>query len=362
MAVLYFESVTGSYAAGMSVFSIMALTTVVFEIPTGILSDRMGRKNTMILVALAELGGIACFAFADDYLTLLTGGILYGIAQALFSGNAEALLYESLVHYRKKSRYADVLGRVSSMTQAALALASLGAAIMLGMGVTLRFLVLLSLVPVFFGFLTALLMHEPPHSKKTDGKVMTHFLEAAGNVWRNPQLRWLSFANSLHYGVGSAANNFMPGFIASVWPLWATSFLRFIQNTLGAVSFWFAGKTVQRFGALRVLCGGTLAMNGLHIIALLITNVFSPILISVSQVFYAVNTVSSSTLLQAHFSDVQRATMGSIISFGTRIVQAVFAVFIGFMADLTNPATALLIVMIIRLPAPFIFWRLLRAS
>jgi len=316
----------------------------------------------MILVALAELGGIACFAFADDYTALLAGGVLYGIAQALFSGNAEALLYESLAHYRKKSRYADVLGRVSSMTQAALALASLGAAIMLGMGIALRFLVLLSLIPVFLGLLTAFFMCEPPRAEKRNGKIMIHLRDAAGNVWRNRKLRWISFATILHYGVGGAANNFVPGFIASVWPLWATSFLRFIQNVLGAISYWFAGKTVKRFGALQVLCGGTLVMNVLNIFSFVTANVFSPVFMSITQIFYAANTVSSSLLMQENFSDAQRATMGSIISFGTRIVQAVFAVFIGFMADIANPATALLIVMLIRLPAPFIFWRILRIS
>lgn len=43
VAILYFAQVTGSFALGMSIFSIAYVSAAFFEIPTGIYSDLIGR-------------------------------------------------------------------------------------------------------------------------------------------------------------------------------------------------------------------------------------------------------------------------------------------------------------------------------
>jgi MFS family permease len=55
IAIIYFAQVTGSYALGMSVFSIVFITSAVAELPTGILSDFVGRRKTMIFGALSAV-------------------------------------------------------------------------------------------------------------------------------------------------------------------------------------------------------------------------------------------------------------------------------------------------------------------
>ena len=42
--VIYFARVSGSYALGMSVFSINSISQLVFDVPTGLISDALGRK------------------------------------------------------------------------------------------------------------------------------------------------------------------------------------------------------------------------------------------------------------------------------------------------------------------------------
>ncbi|MDP3733336.1 MAG: hypothetical protein Q8Q91_02225, partial [Candidatus Daviesbacteria bacterium] len=53
LAIIYFSQVTGSYGLGTSIFSVVMLSSALFEIPTGILSDFLGRKKTLTLGALA---------------------------------------------------------------------------------------------------------------------------------------------------------------------------------------------------------------------------------------------------------------------------------------------------------------------
>ena len=50
LAIIYFAQVSGSFALGMAIFSIARISSALFEIPTGVFSDRIGRKKTIILV------------------------------------------------------------------------------------------------------------------------------------------------------------------------------------------------------------------------------------------------------------------------------------------------------------------------
>src|SRR3989344_4474856 len=55
IAILYFAQVTGSFALGMSIFSIAYVSAALFEIPTGIYSDFIGRRKTVILGAVSTI-------------------------------------------------------------------------------------------------------------------------------------------------------------------------------------------------------------------------------------------------------------------------------------------------------------------
>ena len=65
-AILIFAEIGGSFTAGAAAFSVTMLTTVIFEVPTGIVSDLVGRKGTMVLGAGFSAAGMMCYVFAQD--------------------------------------------------------------------------------------------------------------------------------------------------------------------------------------------------------------------------------------------------------------------------------------------------------
>jgi len=75
-----------------------------FEVPTGNFSDFLGRKLTLALGQLASALSIASYAAANSFGTLAIGGVLEGLSFSLFSGNNDALLFETL---KQKSREGD---------------------------------------------------------------------------------------------------------------------------------------------------------------------------------------------------------------------------------------------------------------
>ena len=125
IAIIYFAQITGSYALGLAVFSFAAITSAIFEVPTGIFSDFIGRKKTIILGSLASVFAIISYALADSFAMLALGAVFEGIELSLFSGNNDALLYDTLRQGKKTGRFSDLLGKLSSMCQAGLGISAL---------------------------------------------------------------------------------------------------------------------------------------------------------------------------------------------------------------------------------------------
>lgn len=347
VAVLGFQSLTGSYTMAMSVFAFASLTAAMLEIPTGILSDKWGRRGTWIVGALGELMAVFCYTLAFWYpafvLPLLyTGSLFYGLANALYSGNNHAMLYDTLACYRREKQIATVLGRVSSMGQMGLGTAGLCAGSLLWLGATYETLLIISLVFLSANVLIAFLTIEPPrHYVKEDGSSLKHMKKALKLITQNGKLRLYAIASIIQRGAGQANYYFSPSFIESVWPLWLTPIYRTLQHSFGATGFWYAGKFIKRFGGAFTLLYGTALSQIASLIAYALSSVFSPLLLMATQLSYGLCTTADNTVQQENFSDAQRATMGSLISFGSAIMTALMAIVTGFISDHTGPAIAI---------------------
>jgi MFS family permease len=105
VAVLYFSHVSGSFALGMSIFSVIQVSSAILELPTGIFSDMIGRKNTVVAGAVFSFFSVLCYAFGGSYWMLFMGALLEGTGRAFYSGNNEALLHDSLSESHSESDY-----------------------------------------------------------------------------------------------------------------------------------------------------------------------------------------------------------------------------------------------------------------
>jgi len=131
VAVIYFAHVTHSYALAGLVFSLAKISSAVFEIPTGILSDLVQRKLTLLAGAVASALSVLCYALGGSFLMLGAGAVLEGLAFSFFSGNNDALLYDTLKQEGLELQFPLFQGRLSSMFQFSLAASALLAAVVL---------------------------------------------------------------------------------------------------------------------------------------------------------------------------------------------------------------------------------------
>src|SRR3989338_3380316 len=102
IAIIYFAKVTGSYALGMSIFSIVYISSAFFEIPTGMLSDYLGRRKTVIMGAVGAVAYAIFYAIGGSFWILAIGAIFEGLSRSFYSGNNDALLYDSLLEKNRE--------------------------------------------------------------------------------------------------------------------------------------------------------------------------------------------------------------------------------------------------------------------
>ena len=341
IGVIYFARVTHSYTLAMSVLAAVMLSSAIFEVPTGIISDRVGRRYTIMAGAVASLGSVTCYALGGSYAMLLAGAICEGLARSLFSGNNDALLYDTLAEVDQRHDYSLHLGRVSSAYQIALAIS----AILGGLLATVSFALVmwLSVVPkVLMVGVTFRFLEPDVHIEKSTN-VFAHLRAALRNIVINRRLRWLSIGEIIGFSFGEADFLFRTVFIESLWPLWAIGLARTISNVTAALSYYFAARLHRHFGEKRLLFSGITLSNLTNVASIIWASVFSPAMMGATSIFYGVNTVAMNSLKQREYSDAQRSTMGSLTAFGGSLLFAVVSTFIGWLADQFGVRVALLI-------------------
>jgi MFS family permease len=92
---LFFQDML-SAADAILLYAIYDIGTIVLEVPSGYMSDRLGRRVTLILSAFAGLGGAVFLAMGESFQAFAMAQVCLGASTAFASGTDSALLYESL--------------------------------------------------------------------------------------------------------------------------------------------------------------------------------------------------------------------------------------------------------------------------
>lgn len=360
IAVLYFTQVTSSITLAMSIFSITQISQALFEVPTGIFSDQLGRKKSVILGSLASVLSMLSYATGQWYGILALGAVFEGLCRAIFSGNNNALIYETLEEAGQKDQFHHVFGKINSYLEFSGFLSALLGGFLAMQSYQL--LMWLSVIPQLICLGLSFLIVEPKHQLDQEpvGNVYAHLKEALLAYRNNWRLRTLSTAHILQTGVGESAWAFQSAFYRSVLPVWAVSFVMSLNFLISTISFRLSGRLINRFKALNLLIYQEIYSRILVVAALVYPTVVSPFLIAAASFVYGPGEVAKNTLLQAEFTSKQRATMASLNSLLGSCFFAVFALVLGLLAEKLGPARSLLLAQLCLVPVVFFYLRMFR--
>ena len=355
VAILYFTQVTGSLALGMSIFSIANIADAVFEVPTGILSDRVGRKNTIILGALASILYSICFALGRSFWMLALGAVFQGLSMAFYSGNNDALLHDSLKESGNEKKYHAFLGKISALFQLGLALGAVIGSFLANNSFII--VMWISVIPQIICFFISLLISEPHIHLEKSTNIYAHMKEALLLFKTNKKLRLVSVAGMIGSSVGEATFQMQAAFYQLLWPIWAIGLAKMASYLGATISFYFSGPLIDKYKEIKTILIGNLYSRVVNSIAVLFPTQLSPIMLSSSSIFYGSLSVAKNSLLQKEFTPHQRATIASLNSLAESICFAFFAYFLGFIGDHIGPAKTLFIAQFLSLIGTYLYWR-----
>lgn len=346
---IYISGKVGSYTVAMSYISFLTVLIALLEIPTGILSDKIGRKWTMILASFLRCGESLFYIVADGasmlnfYILYMLAGFCNGFALATFSGADNALLYETMSNLKKKKKYHNVFGKFTSMIHFALALSSLIGGVVATKSFVLVFYI--NLLAQVITLLISLFFVEPKikEEEKSKDNSIKHFLKAFRAIRKNKTLRFLSIGTVLERGFGKISYEFRQVFFAQLVPTSVIGLTRFLRHVSGGISRWYSGKIVDKFGVYKAVVGGTLLAKIIGLSATLLSSFLTPFIFLTTSFIKSPSNIAREKIFQTEFSKNQRATMGSIVSFFDNIIMALGAVSVGLFADFTSPKFAVFI-------------------
>lgn len=331
----------------MSLFSITTIANALFEIPTGVFSDKIGRKYTIVAGAISAVLYSIFYALGTSYWILAIGALLDGLSKAWYSGNNEALLYESIHETKRSSTFSHHLGTTSAFFQIALMVSSILGGFIANS--SFQLLMWLSIIPQVCCLIIAFFFIEPKNRERQQNNIYAHIQTSLRNIIKEKKLQLTTAYDAIHFGIGEATFSFRSAFVATLWPVWAIGISKSLSYLGATISFWYSGRIFKRISPGTILVIKDIYNRTIDFISYFFPSLYSPALLSSTSLFYGVRQVAIKTIQQNLYSKEERATMQSVVSFIGNIIYSVFAVLIGALADTYSPRIALIIVTILLL-------------
>ena len=224
--------------------ALYSATSILMEIPSGILADRWSRKGVLALGALSLFVSSLVGGLSDGMMVYLFSAVLWGFFDALCSGTDESIVYDTLVEERGSSKdFEKELGIYNAIGGLALVVAGIAGGL-IGEHIGLRETYLYSIIPVAVAGIIVLTMREPTaHKKSAEAHLIPHIKETFASVFRNPSLLWILvtlFAIALANG--------LPGEMHQLWLMALGVPILVVGIASSAVnSTWGFGGIIARF-------------------------------------------------------------------------------------------------------------------
>ena len=145
--------------------SVFVISVFLFEIPTGALADKIGKKKSLFLGGLTGSLAIAFYAIKPSFLVFFIAEIIWGLSVALLSGAQDSIVYDSLKATKTEKDSQKIFGQFRSYHILAIGIAApIGSFLVPYIG--LRMVMLLSAIGPFLAMLVALTLKEPLVAKR----------------------------------------------------------------------------------------------------------------------------------------------------------------------------------------------------
>lgn len=316
-------------AAGIGVLlAVWMIVSVLAEIPTGVIADKMSKKSSLVLGHVMQLLTFLTWLLFPSFFGYMAGFIIWGIGEAFISGAFQAYLYESLDEKNKKA-FGKIYSRSSAFTMLAYTAGSLLAFVI---GPHYPLLLVLSVAVSAISLLITISLPATHSNTEVEVEIKPKILSSAFKAIRSSSaLRRILITAVIVQGMMGMLGEYLPAYYNQVGvPTQWVALLISVGSATAVLLYWWMHhleNQIYRY-QLPIVLGFTLlfavSFLGGTIGAVLGFFLFTRML--------RVMSVSNETQVQHHAPNESRATLGSIYSFAGKIFSAALLGLAGFFA------------------------------
>jgi MFS family permease len=194
---IFFLQANGlSYLEMTIVFAANFLALALFDLPTGNLADKFGRKKSIVVGTFIFALGLLVYALTSSFLLFATAEIVLGIASALLSGSTEAWYVDELKSQGKASEAERVYGLATGAVSVIGVVGGLVGSVLAAYALNLP--LLFGSIICFFAGVFALLTFRENYGDK-HASYMTTVRRTLRYFKGSPALKLLTFADVLRF-------------------------------------------------------------------------------------------------------------------------------------------------------------------
>lgn len=198
--VLFLTAKGLSFTEIMLLQSVSAVSVFLFEVPTGALADKMGRKYSVMLGAFLWAVGLLLYIVGNNFIVFMLSEITFSLGSAFKSGADSALIYDSLKSLGREKEYAKVEGKARSYALYAQAVGSVLSSFLYEMNIYYPMVV--SIVFMLVTMATAFTFKEP-YIKKEQGQSDTSYFkqikESGVYIFSHDKLKAIVFFSMIFF-------------------------------------------------------------------------------------------------------------------------------------------------------------------
>jgi MFS family permease len=335
--------------------SVFHIASLVFEVPTGLIADRFGRKLSRMLAVISRMIYLVLLLFVNNFGLALFSFVFAALSYNLESGADSAFVYDSMVETGTQAGFARVQGYREVIFQ----FSGLIAVMVGGLLADIRYeyAIFATMGILALGLFIATFLKEPLVKETQEKTTIRSLIQTAvQTIKQQPTLGWLMLYGALFQGV------------SATFYFYLSTYLRNQGYSLSAIAIWYM---INTFGS--ILAG--LSVNRLinrydnrliFISSLLMTAslLFMP-LMPWGMIAFFINGLSESILyvtmthhINRKIRSETRATLLSVNAMAYSVIMAVLFPVFGYFGDqvgLWNAFITVSIIMIIFVIL-FILW------
>ena len=210
-----------SYTEIGLLYAIREIFINIFEIPSGIIADALGRKNALMSSFIAYIISFIVFYLAKDFWLFMLAFILYGVGEAFRSGTHKGMIMDYLKINDWSDQKINYYGHTRACSQKGSAISSLIAGILVFFSGSYQYIFLFSIIPYLLNLI--LIWSYPQELNKSignktlkKGSAVRLTLDSFWKIIKQPKILKIINASAVHSAYLKAVKDYIQPLMVNI--------------------------------------------------------------------------------------------------------------------------------------------------